>query len=230
MKCIIIEDEISGQELLKQKVTSFYPEIIICSIINNKDEAIRFLNENKVDFIFLDIHIIGGSGIDILKSVNNINFEIIFTTAYNEYMPEAFEIGAIHYLMKPFKDIDLKKAIERVYQKYNLKYENNTLLISNKNEIHLIKFTDIIYLKSEGSYTEVNTISNRLISSTNIGEIEKKLDLKLFFRTHHSYIVNKSYIEKIEKDRNGNVLLKNKHNIPISQRKMLEFIKFIEKE
>lgn len=228
MKCIIIEDEKSGQELLKYKMSSLFPEIKILSIIDNKDDAVRFLENNEIDFIFLDIQIKGGTGINVLESLNQINFDVIFTTAYNNYMEDAFEIGAVHYLMKPFKDADLKTAIDRVYRKNYAHKENQTLVVSNKNELQIVKLSEIIYLKSDGSYTEIFLVNNKYISSKNMGEIEKVLDPTLFFRVHHSFIVNKNYIQKIEKNRNGNILLKNNHVVPISQRKLNDFIKQLE--
>jgi len=227
MKCIIIEDEKSGQELLSYKLKLLFPAIEIIHIIDNKDEAVHFLNNNYVDFIFLDIEIKGGKGTDILKNLNSINFEIIFTTAYNEYMQEAFDLGALHYLMKPFKDDDLKNAVNRVLKRKISHPESKSYIITHKNELKIIKFSEILYLKSDGAYTEFFTENKKLISTKNLGEIERELDATMFIRTHHSYIINKQKIEKIEKGRNGNVFLSGNHIVPISQRKMSEFLNSI---
>ena len=231
MKCIIIEDEKSGQELIKLKLFKFFPEIEILSIIETQSDAIEFLNNPnvKIDFIFLDIEIKGGNGLTVLENVKKINFEIIFITAYEQYALNAFKHGAIHYLLKPFKDIDFINAVERIKLKKNvLNNVEKTISIIHKNKTVLINFDEICYLKSDGSYTSIFTNKSTYTSSKSIGEYEKLLNKSKFFRVHHSYIINKLHIQKFERERNGIIHLSNNHFVPVSQRKILEFMKFIE--
>ncbi len=232
MNCVIIEDELAGQEIIKYKLNQFFPQISILKIIDNKLEAIDFINNNEgnIDFIFLDIEIKGGSGLAILENVNHSQFETIFITAYENFAIEAFKIGAIHYLLKPFKDLDFINSIKRI-QKNKITESSNKIeeapkriTVNYKNEIFQIELNEILYLKSSGSYTEVKTPDKNYLSSKNLGDFEKTLDKSLFFRVHHSYLANLSKIVKIEKGRNGQIHLSNDEIIPISQRKLNDFL------
>lgn len=228
MKCLIIEDELAGQEILKIKLAKHFPTITIEKIINSQNEAINYLNENdeKIDFIFLDIEIKGGSGLQVLKSITNRTFDVIITTAYEEYAIESFKLNAVHYLLKPINDQDFIEAVNRITSKNNSTepYDTDFIFIPNKNEITKIEITKIIFCKSDGAYTEIYLDDKKIISSKSIGEIEKILNSNLFYRVHHSYIVNLNKIETIEKGRSGNIILHGNHSIPISQRKMNDFM------
>ncbi len=226
MNCVIIEDELAGQELLKIKLTRFFPEIQIVRIIDNKTEAVKFLNENPygVDFIFLDIQIKEGTGLQVLQEVENRHFEVIFTTAYDQYTLDAFQQEATHYLLKPIQDSELKTAVERLLKKKNNNRGNETIIIPNKNSFFSLKINEILYFKSDGSYTEIFTSDKKLISSKNIGYFEKLLDKNHFFRVHHSYLVNKAHIVEVQKGRGGNVILTGNIQIPVSQRRMQDFM------
>jgi two-component system LytT family response regulator len=233
MNCVIIEDELAGQEIIKFKLNEFFSEISILNVIDNTSEAIRYLTENRenIDFVFLDIEIKGGSGIDVLNSLKEFSFDIIFTTAYEHYALQAFEFGATHYLLKPINDKSFKIAVNRVIEK-SIKIENQhleSILITNKNENYFIKLAEIMFLKSDGAYTEFYLEDKKLVSTKNIGEFEKTLSENIFFRIHHSYIVNKSFIKSFNKGRNGKIHISEEHILPISQRKIVEFTKFLEK-
>lgn len=224
MNCVIIEDELAGQEIIKYKLNQYFPEIKILKIIENKQEAIEFIKSNsEIDLIFVDIEIKGGNSIEFFSDLGLIKFEIIFITAYENFAIHAFKIGATHYLLKPFKDVDFKTAVQRVI-------DNSTndidlvLKIPYKNEWVSIPFSDIIYLKSDGSYTNIISTNKTYISSKKLGDFEKNIENSNFFRVHHSYIVNLSKIEKIIKGRNGKIHLANNDIIPISQRKINDFL------
>jgi two-component system LytT family response regulator len=230
MNCVIIEDELAGQEIIKFKLRQYFPEINILSIIDNKSDAADFINENKnIDFIFLDIEIKGGNSLDIFSQRQNSNFEIIFVSAYDNFAIDAFKIGAAHYLLKPFNDQDFKTAIQRVL-KNSKETQVQFLNIPFKNQIVTVPFSEIIYLKSDGSYTEVITDDKIHLSSKNLGDFEKILDKNTFFRVHHSFLVNLSKIDKIEKGRNGQVFLTNGETVPISQRKINDFLTLFSKK
>lgn len=230
MNCVIIEDELAGQEIIKFKLRQYFPEINILRIIDNKLEAIDFLKGGEnIDLIFLDIEIKGGNSLDILSEDLNSNFDIIFISAYDNFAIDAFKLGAVHYLLKPFIDLDFKNAIQRVINKRKVDY-HKSILITYKNEIYTIALDEIIYMKSDGSYTEIFTETKTHISSKNLGDFEKIIENSNFFRVHHSFIVNLSKIDKIEKGRNGQVYLTNGEIVPISQRKINDFLGQISKK
>lgn len=232
MNCVIIEDEIAGQEILKYKLNKFFPEIKIIKIIESKDEAIIFLNQhhNEINFIFLDIQLKGGTGIEVIEACSFLqNLNIIFTTAYEKYALDAFHFNAAHYLLKPINDVDFQEAIQRIYKRNNFTSQTSFLTIPNRNEYFKIQLKEVLYFKSDGSYTEIFTEQKKIISSKNMGDIEKILPESNFVRVHHSYIINIEKIEHVEKGRTGFVKLIEGTKVPISQRKMPDLINRIKK-
>jgi two-component system, LytTR family, response regulator len=229
MNCVIIEDEFAGQEILKIKLKTFFPAIHVLAVIDSLEKAIEFLqvNKAKIDFIFLDIHLKGGNGLQILNQLKDRNFDVIFTTAFENYALEAFKENAIHYLLKPFSDEDFQTAVNRIFEKRNIHGQQDFMYISTRNEEVKLAISDIFYLKSEGSYTDIFTKDRKFTSSKNLGEFEKLLQATIFVRVHHSFIINIQKIKSIEKGKNALVHLQNQTEIPISQRKMAALMSII---
>lgn len=230
MNSVIIEDEFAGQEIIKYKLNKYFPDFKIIKTIESKNEAIAYLTTHnlQIDIIFLDIQLKGGTGIEVLNACGESrNFEIIFTTAYEKYALDAFQLNAIHYLLKPVNDVDFKEAINRIKLKRNV--ETETLFIPTRNEHHQVATKDILYFKSDGAYTDIFTSQKKFTSSKNMGDFEKFLPATQFIRIHHSYIINTSKIDHIEKGRTGFVVLQEGTKIPVSQRKMPALLSFLKK-
>jgi two-component system LytT family response regulator len=228
INCVIVEDEFAGQQMLSHKLKNLFPECEIVAIIDNKTEAINYLNTNKtIDLVFLDVQIKGGTGIDVLESINDKNFEAIFITAYDRYAIDALNASASYYLLKPIRDDEFKKGMSVVLSKINKSNLTNTLLIPYKGSYNSIKFDDIIYFESDGAYTNVITKEERILSSKNLGYYEKLLPKEQFKRSHHSYIVNVKHFQLLIKSRTGTLRMSNGIEIPISQRRMQEFMQFL---
>jgi two-component system LytT family response regulator len=221
LNCVIIEDEHASQELLRLKLTEYFPQITVLKIIDNVSEAIDFLQSNSTDLVFLDNQLKGGFGIQILEKLKEFSFDIVFLTAHSNHTIEAFKYGATHYLLKPLITEDLIEAINRVFTKRKLEVpkEARKIIINSQNESVAINHNQITYLKSSGAYTEVNTINRKIIVSKNIGKLEFQLNSNDFIRVNHSYIVNKRHILTIKKGKNAFVVLSNEEEIPISQRR-----------
>lgn len=233
LNCVIIEDERASQELLRIKLNEHYPSINILKIIDNVPEALSFLRDHAVDLVFLDNQLKGGFGTQILAELNGFSFEVIFITAYEQHAIDAFRFGATHYLLKPLITDELKEAVDRVFKKNNLetsKHERKISINSHKESVSL-PHSQITYLKSNGAYTEVNTLNERkYFVSKNIGKMESQLDSDEFIRVSHSYLVNRTHIVSIKKGRNTFILLSNDEQIPVSQRKFSHVISEIERE
>ena len=229
INCVIVEDEFAGQQMLTHKLKTLFPECEILAIIDNKVEAVKFLNSNKsIDLVFLDVQIKGGTGIDVLESIEEKNFEAIFVTAYDRYAIDALNASASYYLLKPIRDDEFKKGMSIVLSKINKSNTSNTILIPYKGSYNAIKFEDIIYFESDGAYTNVVTKEERILSSKNLGYYEKSLPKDQFKRSHHSYIVNVKHLQLLIKSRTGTLRMINGIEIPISQRRMQEFMQFLQ--
>jgi len=240
MQTIIVEDELAGQEILKNKILDVAPHCSIKATIDNKDDAVSYLKNNPIDIVFLDAQIKGGTGIELIQELltyqeglppTNNTFsmpEIIFITAHQEYALDALNLDATYYLLKPIYSEKLQKAIEiaskHIQQRREKTKLNDSLLVNYKNEYINVPVQDVFYLQGEGAYTTIFLSDTSFLVSKNIGYYQKLLPQTLFFRNHHSFIVNLTHIKKVYKNRGGILLLKNGAEIPVAQRKMSYFL------
>ena len=243
INCVLIDDEIASLKNLERKINQFFPNLIILNKFQTPEDAILYLNENEVDIVFLDIQMPRINGFELLTNITEVNFKIIFVTAFNEYALEALKKAAIDYVLKPIDDDDLKVAINKTITLIldeNETYENKKLLnllqqsvlehkkllIPNAKGFTVIEQNEIIYLEGYDGYTKINIDSNRqVISSYGLGKYVEKLNSN-FFKTHKSYIVNINKIIEFEKE--GYVILKGNKRIPISKKiknDLLELLK-----
>ena len=228
IKCVIVEDELSGQALLADKLKRLFPEITVKCIIDNKPEAVTYLNHNVVDIVFLDNRLKGGFGLDVIQQMEHLDFEVIFATAYSQYAVEALNKGAIFYLLKPFSDADFSEAVEKAIRKTN---EKKNQLSSGVGSENIIKLDDIMYIESEGAYS-VFTLLNKstMMASKNLGYFENRLPTDTFFRIHHSFIVNIKHVVKVKNGPSPQLVLADGVTcLPVSQRKakaVFEQLKF----
>lgn len=226
VNCVIVEDDKISQEILIKKLEFAYPECRILASIENKNEALNFLNSNDVDLVFLDVKLKDGNGLEILKECSKRNFETIFITAHDSFAISALNQNASYYLLKPINDKEFKHGMSIVLDKINATKSPSKILIPNKGVYLPINLADIYYFESDGAYTYVVTAEDRVLSSKNIGYYEKTLPAESFNRPHHSYIVNIDKIHLFKKGRSGKLIMQNEKEIPVSQRKMNDFLDY----
>lgn len=248
MKAIIIDDENRARVTLKLLLEEFCPEVEIVAECENLSEGVKAIRRTKPDVIFLDIEMPGHSGLELLDFFNEdeIDFSIIFTTAYNEYAVRAFKLSALDYLLKPINPSDLVDAVTRANKiagkqdrykvlKENIAKENMTkIAIPSGTNLLFLDIVDIVYIKANGAYSEiVKKDGTMIMASKNLKTFEELLSQNYqFLRVHKSYIVNCEMIESLTKSDGGNLVLKNQHNIPFSTEKfeiVLERIKVLRK-
>jgi two-component system LytT family response regulator len=190
------------------------------------DEAVRQINLLRPELLFLDIHIKGGTGFDVLSKVIEKTFEVIFITAHSNYTLQALRSQALDYILKPINKNEFIDAVERVSKlQSNSKKEipsSTFLSIYTSAGLEFIKFDSIVFLEADGAYTTIHTQDNHIVSTKNIGEYEAILPA-IFYRCHHSFIINLNQIKKFTKGRSGVLIMNNDHRVAVSQRKMKEF-------
>ena len=242
LKALLIDDEAGNIIALKELIKEYCPTVRICGTANNIDDGYDLIMINKPDIVFLDIEMPRGNGFDLLDRISDINFEIIFVTAFDDYAIKAFKYSAIHYILKPISAAALQEAVNRAAEKnidkknnerislllQNLRQEDQTLHKISLPTINGLSFEDvnsIIYLKAEGSYTRVFTQKNKgeLISRSLRG-FEDILPLSVFCRIHHSYIINMNFVNRYFKGRGGYVEMSDGTEIEVSVRKKEEFL------
>ena len=239
INCILVDDEIASLKNLEKKINQFFPNLNILDKFQKPEDAILFLNTNEVSLVFLDIQMPRINGFELLTTVKNVDFKVIFVTAYNEYALEALKKSAIDYILKPIDDDDLKVAIQKTIKLIDEENESThnkellellqesisnqkKLLVPNEKGFSVIEQNDILYLEGYDGYTKINIDPERqIISSYGLGKYEQKLNAN-FFKTHKSYIVNLNKIIEFEKE--GYVVLSNNVRIPISKKSKNELL------
>lgn len=244
-KCIIIDDEPNARKLLQAVVQQYCPQLEIVALCEDLPTGLKAIKKLTPTLIFLDIEMPGHSGLELLDFFNDdeINFSIIFTTAYNEYALQAFKFSAIDYLLKPIQHTQLITAVDRflkkqeqqeVQQLKNLKENLNTnvnwadkrIAVPSGQSIHFFKPAEIILIKGEAAYSEIH-LSNgsKLLASRNLRHFEEMLqDIPVFFRCHKSYIVNRTAIVQYVKSDGGYLTLTNGMQASLSTDKVAEFL------
>ncbi|MEP2024799.1 MAG: LytTR family DNA-binding domain-containing protein [Reichenbachiella sp.] len=218
MNCIIIEDQLPAQRILKRYIEDIGTLNLIASY-SDALQAIDTINTQPIDVIFLDIHLPKISGIDFLKTLPNAP-HVILTTAFSEYALESYELNVADYLLKPFSFERFVKAVSKVASLRqvatapNTEEQNQEIFIKSGYEHIRINLSDIYYIKSDADYTEIHLSAKKHLSSETLKNWEEKLEKEKFIRVHKSYLVNTSKIEKLV----GNqIFLQENKIIPIGR-------------
>jgi len=245
LNVVIIEDEAHGQETLKNLLKEYCENIEIAGIAGSVKEGIKAIEAIKPDLIFLDIELHTGTGFDILENVNRYDFEVIFTTAYENYAIKAIKFSAIDYLLKPIDISELRDAVDKVRKRReqslenhklynflkNLKGQNDSqkiITLSTSEGMEFIPVADIIKLEANGSYTTFYLKQGRsLLVSKNLKEYENLLSEHGFFRVHHSCMINLNQVERYVKSEGGSIILKDGSQADISQKKKEKFLELM---
>ena len=232
MKAIIIDDEKRARVSLALLIQEYCPNMEIVAECENLSQGVKAIRKHNPDLVLLDIEMPGHSGLELLDffDENDVNFSIIFTTAYNEYALQAFKFSAIDYLLKPINPEQLADAITRL-EKQKQKLENFKILKENIQQESLSKIavpsgntlifldtTKIAHIKGEGAYSEVFcTTGTKNLVSRNLKNFEDILcSDKRFMRVHKSYIVNFEQVVAYNKSDGGSLELSTGVHVPIS--------------
>ena len=245
IKAIIIDDELPSVETLLWKLENYCPEVEIVKTFTNPVEALAYLKQSPPDLLFLDIEMPLLNGFDILEELGEINFDVVFTTAYDEFGIQAIKLSALDYLLKPVQNQELKKAVDKFIQKkqpevsskklkvlfQNIRDEEKKgmpgrIALATKESIEFVEPAEIIVCTSDSNYTLVQLTDGRkkLISRT-LKDFEEMLSPFNFFRTHHSHLVNLSHVREFVRTDGGYLVMRNKMAIPVSRSKKEDLLK-----
>lgn len=242
MKAIIVDDERNAGEALHKMLQLIGSDVEVIEIFNDPRVALEQLKTLTYDLLFLDIQMPFLTGFELLDKLESIPFQIIFTTAYDQYAMQAFKVSAADYLLKPIDMDDLEKAVDKA--KSNIlnksKQESNIINVLNTvapskmqklalatfEGIYFAAYQDIIRLESDSNYTKFYFANKEtLLVSKTIGEYEKILDPQIFCRVHHSHIINLGQLSKFIKVDGGYAEMSDGSKVEISRRKKDEFMK-----
>jgi len=243
IKVLIIDDENNSIEALCYELNEFKDYIIVIDKCSSGKEGIDSIGKNNPNLVFLDIEMPGMNGFEMLEKIENINFDIVFTTAYDKFALKAFEISAMDYLLKPINNSDLKKVINKVKKRLDepviqkqlellfefMKNKNPdfpTIALPTMDTLEFVEIKDIVNCVSDSNYTYIYIKDgNKFYVSKTLKDVEKMLKGHNFVRVHHSHLVNILYIKRYIKGRGGELVLKNGDIIPVSRNKKEDLMK-----
>ena len=245
IKTVIVEDEKNAMDALVFRLENNFQDIKIVGTAHNVKEGIKVINEQVPDLVFLDIALPDGNGFDILNNFGQFQFEIIFTTAFNEYAIKALKISALDYLLKPIDQSELYIAIEKFKSKhlnnqiesrinvfrenyYSTKSLPEKIVFSSANGFDIITLKDIIYCAADRNYTRIYAFDHKMYVVTQpLGQVEQLLSDYNFFRIHQSYLINLIHLKKFIRGKNAKVTLENNISLSVSQANRQELLKLI---
>jgi DNA-binding LytR/AlgR family response regulator len=214
MNCIIIEDQPPAQRILIKYINDI-GSLELLGTFNDDLLALEFLKKNSVDLIFLDVHLPKISGIDFLKSTP-LSSMVILTTAFPNFALESYDLNVVDYLLKPFSFPRFVKAVTKASGTSDQKSKEaaDTLFIKSGHEFVKVFVGDIVYINSDGDYTELIFEKNKILSSESLKHWENELKDFDFIRVHKSFLIN---FAKVKKIRTTSVLMDDLSKVPIGR-------------
>jgi two-component system LytT family response regulator len=234
IRSIIIDDEENNRQMIGDLIVKHCPEVTVLAEADGVETGMAAIQKHHPDLIFLDIKMDDGTGFDLLEKIGNIDFKVIFITAYEEYAIKAFKFSAIDYLLKPVDPDDLVEAVEKAQAQLlkDLKFQfsmlsenlnpekRKTLVLRTFDKIHYLDTQNIVRCESDRNYTFFYLTNNeKIIVSSPLKEYEEILDGQGFFRIHKSHLVNLNFVESYVKGDGGYLVLKDKTQLPVAMRK-----------
>jgi len=245
IKAVLIDDEKNALEMLEWQLHNYCPQIDIAAICNTADKGIAAIRQHQPRVIFLDIEMPKKNGFEVLQQFPEPFFEVIFTTAYNQFALKAFRFAALDYLLKPIDADDLVNAVKRFEKKVspgNFQQQLDILIqqykqpnalpdrvsFSTQQAVHFIKPETIVYCQSDSNYTSLYFADKtKMVVSKTLKEVEEMLLHYHFLRVHHSYIINTKEVTRYIKADGGAVEMSNGAQIPISRQKKDEVMQLL---
>lgn len=242
IKAVIVEDERNSREALKKLLLEYCNDVVLVGEASNVAEGIAEIKTMHPDLIFLDIELQTGSGFDVLEGLEDYNFDIIFTTAFEQYAIKAIKFSSLDYLLKPIDIEELKIAVAKATKQHrnraykeqlevliqNIKQQNyklHKLCLATSDYVEFVDVSNIIYCEANGAYTNFFlTNGKKLLVSKHLKEYENLLKEHHFYRVHNSYLINLYQVKKYVKTDGGYIIMNNDEIVSISRTKKEKFL------
>lgn len=242
LTALIIDDEQDSRETLRNYVGKYCPEVRILTECTNILEAKKAIVTYQPDFLFLDIEMPYGNAFDLLDGLEEVNFEIIFVTAFSQYAVQAFNLSAAHYLQKPVDIDELIEAVEKVKKRIaaNDKINHSKILLDNLSALNtqhqkvvlplldgflVIKLQEILYCEAQDNFTRFYmTDGQKHLICRQLKFYESTFSQHGFCRVHRSHMINLEYVKRYIKGKGGTVILENDQEIQVSNARKANFL------
>ncbi len=237
IKAIIIEDETKSRDALLGLLQKYCPSVLTIGHAEGYRKGIELVKELKPDVVFLDVQMPDGSGFRLLDELKHVEFEVIFTTAFDQFAIKAIRYSALDYLLKPIVPEELVNAIKKLEKKLvrtgkdknietlmdNIKSpeeDPHKIVLSTAEKIHVIDVNDIVRCESDNYYTYYFFVNGtKLLVSKTLKENEELLSDHNFIRPHKSHLINIKYIENFSRQGGGHITMTDGSQVPVSRRK-----------
>lgn len=247
IKAVIIDDEPAMQEVNSRLLTEYFPDIELVGTATSIVGGIQLIQKQDPQLVLLDIELQDGTGFQLLQKLKPYNFKVVFITAFDNYAIKAIRFSAIDYIVKPVNESEFQQAIQRtindiqsnldsqlqaniLMDSYRKEIQSKKLVLKTIESLHIIDISDILFCKSDNSYTTFYIRENeKIIVSKSLKEYEELLNEYGFFKPHQSFLVNLNHVKKIDKTDGGFIIMKNKKEIPVSIRQKKHLIRLLEK-
>ena len=245
LRTLLIDDEARARENLRILLLRYCNgDIELIGESENVENGYKDIITLKPDLVFLDIEMGKGTGFDLLSKFDQYPFKVIFVTAYDHYAIKAIKFSALDYLLKPVTIKDLADAVGKAKDAINYnkdahfqalfdvikkpQHKTNRIAIPVQDGYRLVPVDQIIFCQAQKEYTFITQVNGEVIcSSLNLGEYEDLLKEYDFFRIHHSYIINRQYIQRYVRGEGGEIIVDNNQHLPVSRRKKEEFLNWL---
>lgn len=235
IKVVVVEDEAPTRDLIVRYVTE-RQDLKLVGIARDGEEAVEVMTKADFDLVFMDINLPRLSGFEALGKIEKTPY-VIFTTALDDRAVEAFELGAIDYLLKPFSQERFGKSVDRALQFFKKTLQEsgrgkkNGLFVAEKENFFLVPFADIIYVSSHDNSCVIHTADRDYVTYSSLKLMETRLPQDQFFRIYKQYIINVAHVLKVQSDLAGNytVFLKDEDEsqLPIGRKYLANFKEFL---
>jgi two-component system LytT family response regulator len=246
LKAILIDDEKSSLESLSYEINEYCPEIEVINTCQNPLEGIKLVQSEQPDILFLDIEMPGINGFEFLGKIPEIDFHVIFVTAYDQFAIKAFEFNAVDYLLKPVRKSKLISAVQKILDRKHTEFDKSNLeaLIQNihiqshtglenialptSDGFSMVHVNDISHLQADSNYTWVHLLNQKkyLVTKT-LKDMEEMLQFPQYFRPHKSYLVNLNHVDRYIRGQGGYLVMKDSTQIPVARGQKSEMMKVL---
>ncbi|HEY4148274.1 MAG TPA: LytTR family DNA-binding domain-containing protein [Chitinophagaceae bacterium] len=240
----IVDDEYQSRQVIGKMLHHYFKSLQIVGEAGSVTEAVEGIGRLAPQIVFLDVHIGSEAGFDVLDRLDSTDFELIFTTAYQEYAVKAFRYSAIDYLLKPINATELETAVQRALTKIQLQQSDTTqqvqllqqqlgpahkftgkIAVPTPDGLLFIAVQDIVYCQGQSNYTEIHLVNGQKLTSSHTLKLYDEMLTGLhFFRVHKSFLINLQHIKMYRRGEGGTAVMSNGREIEIARRNKTSFL------
>jgi len=246
LRTIIIDDEYSVRKALEKLLARYCPNVKLVAEAEGVEAGVAAIRKYHPDVVLLDIKMEDGTGFDLLKELEPVDFKVIFITAWDQYAIKAIKFSALDYMLKPVDPDELVSAVKKaedllvteLNQQLDVLEDNlvskdlseKKIILKTAENIHLVKLKDITHCESSDNYTIFHLLNKKdILVSNTLKDYDEMLTEFGFFRVHKSYLVNLRQIDRFDKSEGGYVVLADNSQIPVANRKKVQLLELFER-